>query len=109
MRKNLEEKLVNVLAYVYKDVKWRKIRTKNAYDVFNHRVRAAAHRSTIYEFISKLCNYFGLQSLPTEVMQDLDYLRKYENEVLNALVSEHIPLSLKAILKAKKMKGEKTK
>ena len=92
----LEGKLINLLAKIYSIVNWKKMHIKNAYDVFNHRVRAASRRATLYEAVSKLCNYFGLQSIPIELMN-----------VLNKLSREHIAICMMAIIKAKEMKGEK--
>ena len=103
----LEGKLINLLAKIYSIVNWKKMHIKNAYDVFNHRVRAASRRATLYEAVSKLCNYFGLQSIPIELMNDINNLRKNETEVLNKLSREHIAICMMAIIKAKEMKGEK--
>lgn len=103
-----EATLIDFLAQVYSRIPWAKIRTsKNPHDIFNHRVRAAARRATLYEFTSKLCNYFGLQSLPVEAQTLLDALRPTETQVLNALSSEHIPLCVRAIMKAKELKAAK--
>jgi hypothetical protein len=104
----VEEKLVELLAVIYARVPWGKMKTaKNPHDIFNHRVRAASRRATLYEFVSKLCNYFGLQSLPTEAQTLVDELRPYEEEILNALSREHIPFCVRAILRAKEMKKAK--
>jgi hypothetical protein len=108
LQSEVEEKLVELLAVIYAKVPWGKMRTaKNPYDIFNHRVRAASRRATLYEFVSKLCNYFGLQSLPTEAQTLVDELRAYEEEILNALSREHIPFCVRAILRAKEMKKTK--
>jgi len=103
-----EQALVEFLARVYNRVPWGKMRTsKNPHDIFNHRVRAAARRGTIYEFASKLCNYFGLQSLPAEAVGFLDVLRKDEVSVFNALSTEHIPFCVRGIIRAKELKTQK--
>jgi hypothetical protein len=104
----VEEKVVELLAVIYARVPWNRMRTsKNPHDIFNHRVRAASRRATLYEFVSKLCNYFGLQSLPTEAQTLVDELRPYEEKILNALSREHIPFCVRAILRAKEMKKNK--
>jgi len=101
----LYEDLIELLAIVYMNIPWHKIKTsKNAYDIFNHRVRAAARRGTINEFISKLCNYFSLQSLPLETQELIERLRPYEREVLSRLEREHIAFSVYAIARAKELK-----
>lgn len=100
--------LVDFLAIVYNRIPWGKMRTsKNPHDIFNHRVRAAARRATLYQFSSKLCNYFGLQTMPVEAQQLLDFLRPVEQQVLNALSTEHIPFCVRGIMKAKEMKFKK--
>jgi hypothetical protein len=104
----VEEKLVELLAVIYTRVPWGKMKTsKNPHDIFNHRVRAASRRATLYEFVSKLCNYFGLQSLPLEAQSLVDELGPYEDEILNTLSREHIPFCVRAIARAKEMKKAK--
>lgn len=103
----LEEALVDFLAILYAKVPWSKMRTsKNPHDIFNHRVRAAARRDNIYAFASKLCNYFGLQSLPEEAIDKLEILRPHQFWVLNTLSTEHIPFCVKAIIRAKAKKSK---
>ncbi|MEN2997778.1 MAG: hypothetical protein ABDH28_01895 [Brevinematia bacterium] len=108
LHEELEGKVVELLARVYNRIDFKKIRTsKNIHDVFNHRVRAASRRESLGEFISKLCNYFGIQSLPQEVLPLIAYLEPYSKIVLSALYTEHIPLCLKAIVKAKEIRSKK--
>ena len=105
-----ENRIVEMLALVYNAVDWKKMRTsKNPHDIFNHRVRAASRRGTIFEAISKLANYFGLQSLPAGVIYIAQQLRPIEQEVLNKLYVEHIPMSMLAIMRAKEMRDERRK
>ena len=104
----VEEKVVDLLAVIYARVPWGKMKTsKNPHDIFNHRVRAASRRTTLYELVSKLCNYFGLQSLALEAQSLVDELRPYEDEILNTLSREHIPFCVRAILRAKEIKKVK--
>ncbi len=104
----VEEKLIEFLAIIYLNVQWSKMKTnKNLYDVFNNRVKAASKRSTLYQFTSKLCNYLGLQSIPSEAQQLLDSLRPHEAKVLYTLSVEHIPLCMKAILHSKSKKSRR--
>ncbi|NLZ51813.1 MAG: hypothetical protein GX892_01465 [Thermoanaerobacteraceae bacterium] len=105
-----ENKIVEMLAIIYNVINWKKMKTsKNPHDIFNHRVRAASRRGTIFEAISKMANYFGLQSLPTEVIRIAQQLRPIEQEVLNKLYSEHIPMSMLAIMRAKEIRKERNK
>lgn len=106
--KEIEDKTVELLAIVYNTINWGKIRTsKNPHDIFNHRVRAASRRATLYEAISKLANYFGLQSLPPEAIQLTKELRPDERTVLNKMYMEHIPISMLAIMRAKEKRKNK--
>lgn len=103
--KEIEDKTVELLAVVYNSINWSKMRTsKNPHDIFNHRVRAASRRATLFEAISKLANYFGLQSLPAEAINITQELRPYERIVLNKMYMEHIPISMLAIMRAKEMR-----
>jgi hypothetical protein len=100
-----EKALVEFLAIVYGRIPWGKMRTsKNPHDIFNHRVRAATRRATLYGFASKLCNYFGLQTLPLEAQALLDLLRPEEQRILSTLSSEHIPWCVRGIIRSKEMK-----
>jgi len=103
-----EKQIVKLLAIIYNAVDWSKMRTsKNPHDIFNHRVRAASRRATLYEAVSKLANYFGLQSLPAEALELIQELRPHEREVLNKLYTEHIPMSMLAIMRAKEIRDER--
>ena len=102
-----EWQVVEMLAHIYNAVPWSKMRTsKNPHDVFNHRVRAAARRGTLYEALSKLANYFGLQSLPAAVVEAAQRLRPVEQRVLDAMYCEHVMVSMLAILRAKELREE---
>ena len=108
LSKEIESKIIELLAIIYTKIPWGKIHTnKNVYDIFNHRVRAAVRRATLYEAISKLANYFGLQSIPTEAVLLIEELRPYEREVLNKVYMEHIPICMRAIIHAKELKQAK--
>lgn len=107
---SLEENIVEMLAYIYASIPWSKMKTRhNAYDIFNHRVRAASRRATIGQFLSKLCNYFGMQQAPVESIELMNALKSSETEALNLVYSEHIAISMKAIIRAKEMKAIKDK
>ncbi|QLH52776.1 MAG: hypothetical protein CH6_0089 [Candidatus Kapaibacterium sp.] len=107
MYAELEEALVDFLAIIYGRVPWGKMRTsKNPHDIFNHRVRAASRRDSLFTFASKLSNYFGLQSIPEEALEKLEILRPYQYWVLNTLSKEHIPFCVKAIIRAKAKKAK---
>lgn len=106
-RDDWEPKLVEMLAHVYAAVNWRKVSgSKFAWDVWNHRVRAAATRATVGEFLSRLANYFGLQSLPPEAVELAQALRPDEGEVLNAVYAEHVPIAMRAVMLAREWRGQ---
>ena len=111
LSEEVEKQIVELLATVYNAVEWKKIRTsKNPHDIFNHRVRAASRRATLYEAASKLANYFGLQSLPQEAVALVQELRPVEMGVLNKLYAEHVMMSMLAIMRAKEIRdGRKRK
>ncbi|MFZ5986370.1 MAG: hypothetical protein ACOYWZ_04480 [Bacillota bacterium] len=103
-----EKVIVEILAMIYCKIKWREIRTsKNPHDIFNHRVRSATRRATLYEFVSKLSNYFSIQSLPGEINALLDKIRPKEIEILNVLSREHILFCVRAFIRAKEIKKDK--
>lgn len=100
-----EQKIIEVLAWVYRQVPWQKMRTqKIPWDVFNHRVRAAARQGTLFRFASKLANYFGLQHMRPEAISLLAELRPAETRVLNALYTEHVALCMLAVQRSKQIK-----
>lgn len=110
LEEKIEEQLVELLAIIYNTIDWKKMKTsKNPHDIFNHRVRAASRRATLYEAMSKLANYFGLQSVPVEAISIMQDLRPHEREVLNKMYMEHIPISMLAIMRAKEIKEQKKK
>ena len=105
---NHEQVLVELLAIIYNRIPWSKMRTRhNAHDIFNHRVRAASRRENLFQFVSKLCNYFGLQSLPEETLPLIEELRQDEEAVLDKLYDEHIPICVMAIARAKELRTQK--
>ena len=105
---DVENAVVELLAIIYNRIPWSKMRTRhNAHDIFNHRVRAASRRENLFQFTSKLCNYFGLQSLPEEALPLIQKLRRDEEKVLDKLYDEHIPLCVMAIVRAKEMRNQK--
>jgi hypothetical protein len=107
-RLEAEREFVALLAIVYGRISWRKIKVRNAWDVWNHRLRAAAARGTLDEAISRLCNYFSIQSLPEEAVPLLDRLRPHERQLLDLAYREHVPLAMRAVAEAKQRRREDT-
>ena len=91
------EQLARLLAHIYRSIDWRRIRTsKSRYDIWNHRVRAAAKRPTLAEFASRLCNFFGVQSLTREAIALIEALQPHERACLNYIDRNHIYLATKS-------------
>ena len=91
------EQLTRLLAHIYRAIDWRRIRTsKSRYDIWNHRVRAAAKRPTLAEFASRLCNFFGVQSLTREAIALIEALQPHERACLNYIDRNHIYLATKS-------------
>jgi len=93
-----------VLAYIYASINWKRIKVKSPHDVWNHRVRAAMSRATVNEAVSRLCNHFGIQSLPPAAIVLLKKVRDYEDEVLDIVAREHITYTMEAVLLAQTLR-----
>lgn len=105
---DIEDRWCDLLAHIYCSIKWGKINTRhNAWDIWNHRVRAAATRGTIGAFVSRLSNHFGLQSLPEDAIVIVDALDPHADELLDLTYREHIPVSMRAVSRAKAWKKAK--
>lgn len=102
-----EQDVTELLALIYNRVAWAKIKSRNPHDVFNHRLRAATSTANLNRFISKLGNYFGLQSMPVEIMEIIKRLRSAEQQVLNTLRMEHIAYTMLAVMRAKELREER--
>jgi len=65
------------LGKVYRNVDWGKFSKAKAttYDIFQHRIRTAANKNSISEFLSKLCDGLNLQapSIPVELIEKLEF------------------------------------
>jgi hypothetical protein len=96
-----------MLAHVYRSVPWHKMRTRHrSMDFWNHRVRAARGGAmTVRRYLSRLCSYFGLQSLPPEAVALALELEPYAYDVLELIFQEHIPISVHARVIAGTLKG----
>jgi len=106
MLTNEQYKLIyEILGRIYAQIQWGKIKTsKNPWDIYNHRVRNASCKPNLNQFISKLCNFFGLQQTSFQTLMAVDRLKEVENAALNTIYKEHIPLCMKGIAYAKELK-----
>ncbi|MEM4454444.1 MAG: hypothetical protein QXT28_07030 [Thermofilaceae archaeon] len=90
MDEKLEEGIKTLLRAVWSRVDWRKIaRGRNRYDVFAHRVKAAAYQRNVKRFLEKLCSSLSLQSVQIHP-ELLKALEERRDEVLKALRQETI-------------------
>lgn len=104
----INDLMSEILFQVYKNIPWKKFKgIKNIRDVFNHRVRSASRKPTLSTFVSKLSNYFGIQTLPDEIVELIDELKMDEDKALERLYTEHIYLCALAFLKYDEFKKQK--
>jgi hypothetical protein len=65
------------LGIVYRNVDWGKMSGARAstYDIFQHRIRTAANKNSVVEFLSKLCDGLDLQapSIPSHLIERLEF------------------------------------
>jgi len=97
---DLLEEIAEVLSAVYRRVRWHRMGNSNPHDVFQHRLKYAAYRGTVYECVDKLCQGLGIQSLKVPADR-LASLQARAREVLHALRHESIYLVALATEKAR--------
>jgi hypothetical protein len=100
------EAFKRVLAYIYASINWKKIKIRpdRRVPTWNHRIRQSATRNTIDEAVSRLCNYFGLQALPTEAIMLLDKVRPYAYDVQDIVYREHITFGVQSAAAAEQVR-----
>ena len=79
-----------LLATIASRIDWKKLSSRNPIDVWNHRIRAATSCRDMAEFCSKLCNYFGLQSIQQDALPLIERLDEDRDAVLDYVRSRHI-------------------
>ncbi len=105
LSKEIEEKLVYILAKAYMRVNWKKMGKRSAYDVFQHRLKVASYRgNNIKTFLEKLCHGLSLQSVSVDpcIIEELENSR---DDVMNALRTESVYLTLRAAEQSKKLRN----
>lgn len=101
---------VDVLAAIYGRVDWGKWSSRHGpWDVWNHRVRCVVDRPTLGEACSRLANQFGLQHLQPETVESIATLEPHAEALLDWTAREHIPVAMRAVMRAKELKGAKGK
>ncbi|HOL87368.1 MAG TPA: hypothetical protein PLK41_07965 [Defluviitoga tunisiensis] len=103
--------LAEILSLIYLAIPFKKFKAiKSIHDVFNHRVRSASRKQNLEQFVSKLCNYFGIQSLPNEVVDIVNVLKPVEEQALKQIYLEHIYICALCYLRVEeKRKNKKQK
>lgn len=105
MNYDWEEDMAELLGQVWRRVRWRRMvsRTRPATDIFQHRLKVAALRSTIREFVTKLCHGLNLQSVQVEPAL-INRLEEKSDEILSAVFRENVYWTLVAQERAKEVK-----
>lgn len=104
----LHDKLIEFLAAIYAGVRWRRMRTRHSsYDIWQHRLYAAATRPTLGEFGSRLCNMLGIQALPLGAARLLVELKPYEDDLLDLIHRESNSLATLSALRASERKADR--
>jgi hypothetical protein len=102
--KLVEELWVELLAHIWNQVKWSRIRGRRHLDVFEHRLEFAKYEANVPGVLQRLGNTLGLQGIeaPLEVIENL---RKCEEEAMAVLRSWTKLLALKASVRARELRG----
>jgi len=100
------EAFKQVLAYIYASINWKKIKIipERRVPTWNHRIRQSVTRNTIDEAVSRLCNNFGLQALPTEAIMLLDKVRPFAYDVQDIVYREHITYGVESAVAAEQLR-----
>ena len=80
---NLRELFANLVAYIYKNVNWKKIASGKeiAPNIFQHRMFFASKENTIEIFIERLCSSLSIQSplIPMEIIHGIMIYKNHMN------------------------------
>ena len=104
--KEVEDAWVEVLAHVYAQVKWHKVRGRRHLDVFEHRLEYAKYEPDVPSALQRLANTLSLQGVAVP-LDKVELLRSREEEAMEVLRRWTKLLALKAQMKAKELKQQK--
>jgi hypothetical protein len=104
--KELEEAWVEVLAHVYSQVRWRRIRGRRHLDVFEHRLEYAKYEPDVPSALQRLANALSLQGVNVP-LDKVELLRTREEEAMEVLRRWTKLLALKAQMRAKELKKKR--
>jgi hypothetical protein len=102
----VEERWVNVLAHVWNQVRWSRIRGRRPLDVFEHRLEYAKYEPDVPSVLQRLGNSLSIQGLSVPV-EDVEFLRQHEGLAMEVLRRWTKLLALKASARAKELRGER--
>jgi len=102
----VEERLVNVLAYIWNQVRWRRIRGRRPLDVFEHRLEYAKYEPDIASALQRLANALSIQGISAP-LEDIEFLRQCNEEAMDVLRKWTKLLALKASAKAREFRVQK--
>jgi hypothetical protein len=102
----VEERWVSVLAHVWNQVRWGRIRGRRPLDVFEHRLEYAKYEPDVPSVLQRLGNSLSIQGLNVPV-EDVEFLRQHEETAMDVLRRWSKLLALKASVKAKELRGER--
>lgn len=98
----LETLWVNILAGLYKQVKWSKIaKNKYSYDVFERRVSAARYQVDVSSVIEKICQSLGIVLPRIEQEIAINSLRESNKQAMRLLRKIPKLLTVRALNQAK--------
>jgi len=101
--KELEEAWAEVLAHVYAQVRWSRIRGRRHLDVFEHRLEYAKYEPDVPSALQRLANALSLQGVSVP-LDKVELLRAREEEAMEVLRRWTKLLALKAQTRAKELK-----
>ncbi len=104
----IEELWVVVLARVWNQVKWKKMKGRRYLDVFEHRLEYAKYEPDVASALQRLANTLSIQGIdaPLEAIEGLRNCNEVAMDVLRRWTKL---LALKASIKAKEEREERAK
>ncbi|MCC6050784.1 MAG: hypothetical protein LM580_08760 [Thermofilum sp.] len=100
----VEERWVSVLAHVWSQVRWDRIRGRRPLDVFEHRLEYAKYEPDVPSVLQRLGNSLSIQGLSVPV-EDVEFLRQHEGLAMDVLRRWTKLLALKASVRARELRG----
>jgi hypothetical protein len=96
----IEELWVVVLAHVWNQVKWRRIRGRRHLDVFEHRLEYAKYELDVASVLQKLANTLSIQGIDAP-LDAIEGLRRCNDVAMDVLRKWTKLLALKASIRAR--------